>query len=61
MAKARYRAHAFEAAKYRYNPKMIAAYLNDALATGGPHHESDRQYGARSRYDKIFAEGRVAS
>jgi probable addiction module antidote protein len=27
-------ARAFDAAKYRGNPKMIAKYLNDALATG---------------------------
>ena len=26
--------HAFNAAKYRSNPKAIANYLNDALATG---------------------------
>jgi len=28
------KAGAFEAAKYRDNPKMIAKYLNHALATG---------------------------
>ena len=28
------KARAFDAAKYRDNPKMIAEHLNDALATG---------------------------
>jgi DNA-binding phage protein len=28
------KARAFDAAKYRDNPKMIAKYLNHALATG---------------------------
>jgi probable addiction module antidote protein len=28
------KARAFDAAKYRDNPKLIAKYLNDALATG---------------------------
>jgi probable addiction module antidote protein len=30
------RDHAFDPAKYRDNPKMIAEYLNDALATEDP-------------------------
>jgi probable addiction module antidote protein len=30
------KARAFDAAKYRNNPKLIAKYLNDALATDDP-------------------------
>ena len=30
------RAEAFDASKYRKNPKLIAKYLNDALATDDP-------------------------
>ena len=30
------RARAFDAAKYRDNPRAIAKYLNDALSTGDP-------------------------
>jgi DNA-binding phage protein len=30
------KAQVFDAAKYRNNPKLIAKYLNDALATDDP-------------------------
>ena len=57
------KAGAFEAAKYRDNPKMIAKYLNHALATGDAIliTKAIGRYDPRSKRDTSFAEDRVAT
>jgi DNA-binding phage protein len=57
------KARAFDAAKYRNNPKMIAKYLNHALVKGDGIliAASDWRYDTCSRRGRSLAEDRIAT